>query len=46
MLDVIVIIPDHYLSVHFEELYDQKQYISFATVLCLIPENVYGRLYK
>ena len=23
-----------------EELYDQKQYMSFATVLCLIPENV------
>ena len=23
-----------------EGLYDQKQYMSFATVLCLIPENV------
>ena len=29
-----------------EGLYDQKQYMSFATVLCLIPENVYERLYK
>ena len=27
-----------------EGLYDQKQYMPFATVLCLIPENVYGRL--
>ena len=23
-----------------EGLYDQKQYMSFATILCLIPENV------
>ena len=22
----------------------EKQYMSFATVLCLIPENVYGRM--
>ena len=31
-----------------EGLYDQKQHMhmSFATVLCLIPENVYGRMYK
>ena len=25
-----------------EGLYDQEQYRSFAAVLCLIPENVYG----
>ena len=27
-------------------LYDRKTQMSFATVLCLIPENVYGRLQK
>ena len=29
-----------------ERLHDQKQYMSFATVLFLIPENVYGHLLK
>ena len=32
--------------VGFEGLYDQKHYMSFATILCMIPENVYGRLKK
>ena len=27
-----------------EGLYDHKQYMFFATVLRLFPENVYGRL--
>ena len=43
-MGLIVLIPDHCLSVDFEGLYDQNQYLSFATVLCLIPKNVYGRL--
>ena len=30
--------------VGFKGNYDQKQNMSFATVLCLILENVYGRL--
>ena len=29
-----------------EGIYDQKKCMYFATVLCLIPENVYDRLCK